>query len=110
MITNQNSMKRLPAVEKTISQINPKNDIRVRILGTVIDNTDNIIMIDDGSGKAQINFEEHIDYVKEGQVVRIVARILPMIDGFEYKGECVQVLDNFDIKLYKDTMKIIKRC
>jgi len=109
MIENKNSMKRLPAIEKQISTIDPKSDVRVRILGTVIGNNDNSIIIDDGSGKAEIMFENPIEYIKEGQIIRIVTRILPMVNGFRCHGECIQVLENFDVKLYKDSRNIINR-
>jgi len=102
-------MKRLPAVERTISNIDPQKDIRVRITGTVIDAKGNTIMIDDGSGQVNVLFEKPDTYIKEGQFIRIVTRVLPNIDGFECRGEAVQSLENFDIKLYKDAKKIISR-
>ena len=102
-------MKRLPAVEKTISDIDPQKDIRVRITGTVIDSKDNSIMIDDGSGQVKVLFEKPESFVREGQFIRVVTRVLPVIDGFECRGEAVQDLENFDINLYKDAKKIIGR-
>lgn len=101
-------LKRLPAVEKTISDIDPKNDVRVRITGTVIDSSDNSIVIDDGSGKVEVLFEKPTTYLREGQFIRVVTRILPLIDGFECKGEVIQNMDNFDLSLYKDARKIVK--
>ncbi|MBU3896538.1 MAG: hypothetical protein KJ697_01225 [Nanoarchaeota archaeon] len=109
MTDSKNSMKRLPAVEKQISTIDSKSDVRVRILGTVIGNDNNSIMIDDGSGKAEVLFESPIEYIKEGQFIRIITRILPTISGFRCQGECIQVLEDFDIKLYKDSRNIISR-
>ncbi len=102
-------MRRLPATEKSISEINPKKDIRVRITGTVIDVSNDSIMIDDGSGKAEIMFENTPSYIREGQFVRIITRILPLVDGFECRGEVVQNMDTFDVNLYKDSRKIITR-
>jgi len=102
-------LKRLPAIERSISKIDPKSDIRVRITGTVIDTGENSIMIDDGSGKVEVLFETPTSYVREGQFIRVVTRVLPLIDGFECKGEIVQNMDNFDLSLYKDAKKIISR-
>lgn len=108
MVENRINMKRLPAVEKKISDIRPGSDVRIRILGAVINCEGNTIVVDDGSGKVEILFENSVDYLKSGQFIRVVTRIIPMVDGFECRGECVQMLENFDISLYKDTKKIIK--
>lgn len=102
-------LKRLPAVEKTISDINPKSDIRVRITGTVIDSKENSIIIDDGSGKVEVLFESQPAYAREGQFIRVITRILPMVSGYECKGEVIQNMENFDLNLYKDAKKIISR-
>ena len=104
-----NVLKRLPAIEKSISDINPAKDIRIRILGTVIGTSDKSLMIDDGSGKVQVIFESPTSYLKEGQFIRVITRVLPTVDGFECRGEAIQNLENFDINLYKDTKKIVSR-
>ena len=46
--------KRAAAVSKNISDINPEKDIRVRILGRVIDRGEGVIVVDDGFSKAEI--------------------------------------------------------
>ena len=104
-----NVMKRLPAIEKSISNIDSAKDVRIRIVGTVIDVADNALMIDDGSGKVKVSFDSSTNYLKEGQLIRIITRILPLVNGFECRGEAIQNLDNFDINLYKDAKKIISR-
>ena len=50
--------RRLVAVEKRIEDIQPESDVRVRLIGTVIDVAQNSIVIDDGSGKIDIFFEK----------------------------------------------------
>lgn len=102
-------LKRLPAVERMISSINPAKDIRIRITGTVIDNDENSLMIDDGTGKVRVTLDKPANYIREGQFIRVITRILPLVNGFECKGEAVQNLDNFDLSLYKDARKIISR-
>ena len=52
----------MPAIPRKISDINPEKDIRVRLLGRVIDKSDNTIIIDDGSGKAEIIVENESDF------------------------------------------------
>jgi hypothetical protein len=92
--------KRRAAVEKKIVDIQPDKDIRVRLLGTVIGTGNNSVMLDDGSSQIEILFDE-AQSVKQGQLVRVIARVLPLIEGFECKGECIQSLDGFDLELYK---------
>ncbi|NIO43991.1 MAG: hypothetical protein GTN36_00330 [Candidatus Aenigmarchaeota archaeon] len=99
--------RRLPSKEKSIVDIQPETDVRVRLMGTVIDTTPNSIIIDDGTGKTEVYFGEEQN-ITNGQLVRIITRILPLIDGFECRGEAIQVLDGFDLDLYKKARKIIK--
>ena len=99
--------RRLPSVEKSIADIQPETDVRVRLIGTVIDTTPNSIVVDDGTGKIEIYFGEEKN-VKNGQLVRVITRILPLIDGFECRGEAIQSLDGYDLDLYKKARKIFK--
>ena len=46
--------RRLPATEKNVADIDPENDIRIRILGRVIGKENEVIVVDDDSGKADI--------------------------------------------------------
>jgi len=99
--------RRLPALEKRIADIHPESDVRVRITGTVIDSSLNSVVLDDGSGKMEIYFEEE-PKVRNGQLIRIIARILPLIDGFECRGEVIQSLDGFNLELYKKVKEIVR--
>jgi hypothetical protein len=92
--------RRLPSIEKSISEIHPDSDVRIRLIGTIIDVGPSSIVLDDGSGKIEVYFEE-VPKVRQGQLVRVVTRILPLIDGYECKGEILQNLDGFNLKLYK---------
>jgi len=99
--------RRLPSVEKSIADIQPESDVRVRLTGTIIDTTPTSIVIDDGTGKVEVYFGEE-PIVKQGQSVRIITRILPLIDGFECRGEALQSLEGFNLKLYKKAKEIAK--
>jgi hypothetical protein len=99
--------RRLPSVEKSIADIQPESDVRIRLIGTVIDTTPNSVIIDDGTGKLEVYFGEELN-VKQGQRVRVVTRIVPLIDGFECRGEVLQTLDGFDVGLYKKAREIVK--
>ncbi|OGI12650.1 hypothetical protein A3K64_03660 [Candidatus Micrarchaeota archaeon RBG_16_36_9] len=99
--------RRLPSIEKSIADIQPESDVRVRLIGTVIDTTSNSIVVDDGTGKVEVYFGEEPN-IKQGQMVRVITRIMPQIDGFECRGEAVQALDGFNLKLYKKAREIVK--
>jgi len=100
--------RRLFAKDKDIASVKPEIDVRVRLTGTVIDTGQNSVVIDDGTGKAEVIFEEQ-PQVNQGQLVRVITRILPLIDGFQFRGELLQRLNGFDIKLYKKAKDLIKR-
>ena len=100
--------RRLAAKEKEIASIQPEMDVRLRLTGTVIDASPNSVVIDDGTGKLEIFFEKN-PMVRTGQLVRVITRIIPMIEGFESRGEAVQNLDGFNIDLYKKAKEIANR-
>lgn len=106
MINERLPRKRLVAIEKRIADLHPDSDVRVRLIGTVIDSGPNSIVLDDGSGKIEIYFDEQPNVVN-GQLIRVIARILPLIDGYECRGEIIQNLDNFDLELYKKAKEIV---
>ncbi|MFQ6010101.1 MAG: hypothetical protein ACE5J7_03220 [Candidatus Aenigmatarchaeota archaeon] len=100
--------RRLPAIERPISEISSDKDVRVRILGTVLEMTDSSLLMDDGTGKVEVMFDvpEAMAGVMKSQLIRVVARVLPLIDGYVLKGECVQMLEGFDVNLYKRARQI----
>lgn len=102
--------KRAPANEKNISEITD-SDARVRIIGTILDMSDSSILIDDGTGKIEIDFDDpgQIAGLTNGKLVRVVCKVLPLIEGYACKGECVQALDGFDRNLYIKAKEICNR-
>lgn len=112
MENNQGSglKKRLPAKEKLISEI-AQNDIRVRVLGTVIDRSEGSVVVDDGSGRLEIFLDGQpfeSDAMSLGKMARIVTRVLPITGGFEARAECVQNMSGFDVELYRRAKDIAK--
>ena len=89
--------QRHPATPKKIADING-NDVRVRISGTVLDFTNSIIVLDDGTGRAEIVSEIP---AKEGSFVRVFARVLALEDRYELRAELIQDLSGTDKNLYK---------
>jgi hypothetical protein len=101
--------RRLSAVEKQIININSA-DVRIKIMGTVIGIGERSLVLDDGTGKIDIVFDDLPSYLIPGQIIKIIARISPLAEGFECQGECIQQLDsNFDIRLYKLAKEIVSR-
>lgn len=90
--------KRLPALLKNITDINPEKDVRIRILGRIIDKADGAIVVDDGSSTAQIITDTSCEI---DDLVCVFARVLPLEDGYELRGEIVQNKNGLDMALYK---------
>ena len=93
--------RRLPALPKKITEINPEKDIRIRILGKVIDKSDEVLVVDDGSGKADIITTDLEVTVNIGDTVRVFTRVLPLEDGYELRAEIIQDMTKLDLDLYK---------
>jgi predicted membrane protein len=93
------SPRRLPSVSRRVSEIG-RGDVRVRLLGTVIDKNENVIVIDDGTGKINVTFGEPVTF-ETNQLVRIFGRVIPMEEGFEIQGEVIQDMKDVDLDLYK---------
>jgi len=94
---NEFKYRRLPASRRRISDISPEKDIRIRVLGKVLDKSSSTVIIDDGSGKAEI----FVDELPDNDFVQIFARVLPLEDGYELRAEAVQDMDKLDIDLHK---------
>lgn len=91
--------KRMPFAEKRISSIKG-SDSRIRVFGTVIDAKDNVAVIDDGTGRITVTFEEPVK-AELNSMVRAFGRILPAENGFEMQGEFLQDMSHVDPKLYQ---------
>lgn len=100
--------RKAPSKPRNISDIDPRNDIRVRILGTVLSTAEDSIMIDDGSGTTEVFLDQQdLEDIEENSQIRIIGRVLPTPDSFEIQGEIVQPLENDETELYKKTRKTI---
>ena len=87
-------------MQRKIGDIDPERDIRVRILGRVIDKAEGVIIVDDGSSKAEIIAEE-FDAIDVDDVVRAFCRVLPLEQGYELRAEIIQKLNNLDMELHR---------
>ena len=91
--------RRIPSVERRISEIMAE-DMRVSLIGTVIDKQEESIILDDGTGKITIGFDNPVD-IETDQIVRVFGRVIPLEHGFELQGEIVQGMQGIDMELLK---------
>ncbi len=91
------AFRRMPAIQKTIKEITEK-DVRIRLVGTVIDYQSGSILLDDGTGQAEIVSEQPVE---TGNFVRIFTRVLQLENSYELRAEVVQDLSHMDKRLYK---------
>jgi len=106
MAEESDFQKRIPSVERCISEIQPE-DIRVCILGTIVDKKETTLIVDDGTGKITVRFEEPVT-LPMNTLVRIFGRVVPIENGFEIQGEIVQDMSKLNIELYKKVREIVK--
>jgi len=93
------SPRRLPSINRSVTEIG-RGDIRVRLLGTIIDRKDNVIVLDDGTGKINITFEEPVNF-EANHLVRVFGRVIQMEEGFEIQGEIIQDMKGLDLEMHR---------
>ena len=103
----QDFQKRMPSVYRKVSEIKPDGDVRVSVIGTVIDSRKDRIVIDDGTGKVSVTFEEPVK-AGNGKLVRVLGRVIPMEGGFEIQGDALQDMSGMDIELKKKVDELAK--
>lgn len=93
--------RRVPAEYTPINEINSE-DVRVSIIGTVVDREGETLIVDDGTGKSEVEFDlsEDLSEFESGDTVRIIGRPNEEI----LSGEVVQDFSDFDIELYRKAM------
>lgn len=102
------NQRRAPARPKNIEEIDPRDDIRVRVIGTVLSKEEDSISLDDGTGTVEVFLEdEKMEDLEENQRIRIFGRVLPTPDSFEIQGEIVQDFSNIDPELYSRIKKVV---
>jgi uncharacterized protein YdeI (BOF family) len=89
--------RRIPSVERRISDIMAE-DMRVSLIGTVIDKQEESIILDDGTGKITIGFDNPVG-VETDQIVRVFGKVMPIESGFELQGEIIQDMKGMDREL-----------
>jgi len=97
-------------LKKIISEINPDTDLKVKLIGFVVDKKGDTIVLDDGSGKINVfvDIPSVMEKINVNQIVRIFGSTLPTESGFEIKADLVQDLSNLNINLYKKVEELYK--
>lgn len=102
------NQRRAPARPKNIEEIDPRDDIRVRVIGTILSVDDDSISLDDGTGTVEIFLDEdRMEGLEENQRIRVLGRVLPTPDSFEIQGEIVQDFSEVDPELYSRVKKVV---
>lgn len=99
ILENDRVRRRMPSLERRVSELQ-SGDMRVSLIGTVIDKQETRIVLDDGSGKVNVNFESPPE-VKPNQFVRVFGRAIQAGNGLEIEGEIIQDMERLDKDLYK---------
>ena len=89
--------------KRKISDINPANDFKVKVMGIVVDKKGDTLVIDDGSAKLQVfaDLPNIIDTINLNQLVRVFGSVMPVDNGFELKADILQDLSDLNVNLYK---------
>lgn len=97
--------------KKKIEEVNPEVDLKVKLVGFVVDKKDNTIVLDDGSGKVKvwIDTPESMENLSINQLVRVFGSILSTENGFELKADAIQDLSGLDINLYKKVEELYNK-
>ncbi len=102
--------KKLPAADKSIAEIEPEKDIRVKIVGKVVDLGPDSFVIDDGFGSVHVTIDPEINMgsVKVSDNVRVIGRVFASESGFELRAEAVQNANGIDMDLLKKVRDLEK--
>jgi len=96
--------KRAIAQIKTLDKVNKDEDIRVSVVGTIVDiDTKSLFFtIDDGTKKVSVilNHESQIKDLKLGKIVRVIGLVVGFEENYELRGEIVQDFTGLNVELY----------
>ncbi len=99
-----------PARSRKISEIKI-GDERVRVIGLVVDKKEAEFMLDDGSGRLTVVFDDPavVEGVEIGSRVRVFGMPLNVAGAHELRAEIVQRVDGLDLGLYEEVRREVKK-
>ena len=95
----QDFRRRLPSVFRRVKEIKP-DDMRISVIGTVIDRAEDGIVLDDGTGKIDVTLDGPPG-IESGSLARVFGRVIHIEGGFQLQGEIVQDMTGLDLELLK---------
>jgi hypothetical protein len=96
--------------KKTIDEIHPEIDYKVKIIGLVVDKTDSSIVVDDGKNKTRVFLDpEWMERVDIHQLIAVFGSIIPSDEGVEIKADAIQDLTGLNLNLYKKVEELYKK-
>lgn len=102
---DEEERRRFPSKFKDIENVTSE-DVRVSIIGTVVDREETILIVDDGTGKIEVEFDlsENLENFEEGDKVRVIGRPNEEI----LNGEVIQDFSDLDLELYNEAKSKIE--
>jgi len=96
--------RRLPSVLKDIGEIRAE-DLRISVIGTIIDQQQDSLVLDDGTGKMLIRFDSPFE-AELSKKMRVLGKVVPLDDGIELHGEFMQDMTGLDSELLSRVKRI----
>ncbi|VVB74505.1 OB-fold nucleic acid binding domain protein [Candidatus Tiddalikarchaeum anstoanum] len=104
--------KRAVAVTRKISQINKETDLRIAVVGSIIDIDMKSLFftLDDGDKKISVllNNDDQLKKLKLGEIVRVIGIVMSFDNGFELRGEVVQNFTGLNAEYYNKYLSLLK--
>lgn len=94
--------------EKNVTDVNER-DIRVAILGTVVNANTERLVLDDGTDSIEVLLQPDAKPAVQGSVVRVIGRVRSTEGALHIEAETVQKMDGLDIGLYKSLKRELQR-
>lgn len=97
------SRKKPPAKLRRISEIKTGDD-QVQVVGLVVHKEEAELLLDDGSGRLPVLFEDPaiVNDIDIGSKIRVFGPPLSVEDSYELHAEIIQKLEGLDLDLYKE--------
>jgi len=101
--------RRKPAAERKIGEIR-EDDTRVSLIGKAfkVDKMDYTFWLDDGTGVILIESEENV-LPENGQIVRVIGRVIRNEEGIHIYGEVIQDFSNADLEALEEIRELEKK-
>lgn len=95
-----------PAKWRVIKDISP-NDVKVRVIGRIVESRSGFVVLDDGSGSIVVRTDEELEI---GNIIRAIGNIHKKKDGdLEIDASIIQNMNDLDFPRYMEVYELRKR-